>query len=171
MAQLKNPMPSFDCRSAADCHPRTYSLGTSFAIVPLTRMKFSCMFIDRGEATSNEGENMYTQEELDEYMAEIREQVCSHCIERPPGGPPCAPHGKICGIELHLPEIVDVCHAASSRLIDPYIEHLHGDVCARCAYLNSKHCLCALDYLLPLAIQAIEDVDDRKKQMTATARV
>jgi len=106
---------------------------------------------------------MYTQLELDEYMAEIREQVCRHCIERPPGGPPCAPHGKICGIEQHLPEIVDLSHGTQSSLIDPYIEHFHNDVCAHCTALNSKHCPCALDYLLSLALQAIETVDDRKK--------
>jgi hypothetical protein len=114
---------------------------------------------------------MYTQEELDEYMLEIRQQVCSHCIERPPGGPPCAPLGKICGIEQHLAKIVDVCHAADSGLIDPYVEHFHNDVCSHCAYLNSKHCPCALDYLLPLAVQAIEDVDQRKKQARASVRV
>ncbi len=27
---------------------------------------------------------------LEEYMAEIRQHVCARCIERPPGGPPCA---------------------------------------------------------------------------------
>ena len=55
---------------------------------------------------------MYTQAELDEYMAEIREHVCSRCIEKPPGAPPCAPQGKRCGIELHLSEVVEVSHAA-----------------------------------------------------------
>jgi len=113
---------------------------------------------------------MYTQEELDEYMLEIREQVCSHCIERPPGGPPCAPHGKICGIEQHLPEIVELAQATHSRRIDPYIEHLHCDVCAHCDALTSSHCPCALDYLLQLAIEAVEDVDERKKMVAAAAQ-
>jgi len=49
---------------------------------------------------------MITSAELDEYMDEIRWHVCSRCIERVPGGPPCAPLGKRCGIELHLEQLV-----------------------------------------------------------------
>lgn len=104
---------------------------------------------------------MYTQAELDEYMAEIREQVCSSCIERPQGGPPCAPHGKNCGIELHLPDIVEVAHSSRSKVMDPYIERFHCDVCSHCANQTSRQCPCPLDYLLLLAIQAIETVDER----------
>jgi hypothetical protein len=104
---------------------------------------------------------MYTQAELDEYMAEIRQQVCSRCIDRPPGGPPCAPQGKQCGIELHLAEIVEVAHATRSRVMDPYIERFHCDVCAHCATRETRHCPCPLDPLLLLAIQAVETVDER----------
>jgi hypothetical protein len=104
---------------------------------------------------------MQTQATLDEYLAEIRQQVCSRCIERPPGGPPCGPHGKRCGIELHLAEIADVAHAASSRAMDPYIEHFHGDVCAHCAARDSRQCPCPLNSLLLLAIEAVETVDER----------
>jgi hypothetical protein len=94
-------------------------------------------------------------------MAEIREQVCSRCIDRPPGAPPCGPHGKRCGIELHLPEIVAVAHAARSRVIDPYIERFHNDVCTHCANRETSQCPCPLDPLLLLAIEAIEAVDER----------
>ena len=31
---------------------------------------------------------MYAESDLDEYLEEIRQHVCSRCIERPPGGPP-----------------------------------------------------------------------------------
>ena len=105
---------------------------------------------------------MFTQSELDEYLAEIRQQVCSRCVERPPGGPPCAPHGKRCGVELHLAELVDLAHATHSRAMDPYIEGFHRDICAHCAQLDTKHCPCALDSLLLLAIEAIETVDERR---------
>jgi len=37
---------------------------------------------------------MYSDPEMAEYLKEIRDQVCSRCIEKPPGGPPCAPLGK-----------------------------------------------------------------------------
>ena len=104
---------------------------------------------------------MFTQTELDEYMEAVRSQVCSHCIEKPPGGPPCDPLGKRCGIELHLAQIVEVTHAARSQTMDPYIERLHDDVCASCANRPTEQCPCPLEYLLQLAVQAIEEVDAR----------
>jgi hypothetical protein len=99
---------------------------------------------------------------LDEYMTAIREQVCSRCVERPPGAPPCAPHGKRCGIELHLAEIVDVVHKSRGQAMDPYIERFHTDVCAHCANRPTNQCPCPLDYLLLLAVEAIESVDEQR---------
>jgi hypothetical protein len=104
---------------------------------------------------------MNTQHQLDEYLAEIREQVCSRCIDRPPHGPPCGLHGKPCGIELHLAEIVELAHTTHSRMIDPYIERFHADICAHCANRETPHCPCPLDPLLLLAIEAIDTVDER----------
>lgn len=104
---------------------------------------------------------MVEQAQLDEYMAEIREQVCSRCIDRPPGAPPCAPRGKRCGIELHLEEIVAVAHSARNRAMDPYIERFHEDVCLHCSNRPTSQCPCPLDPLLQLAIEAIETVDER----------
>jgi hypothetical protein len=106
---------------------------------------------------------MLTAAELDEYMAEIREQVCSRCIDRPPGGPPCAPLGKRCGIELHLAEIVEICHNTRSRLVEPYTNRFHEDVCTHCANRPTSQCPCPLEYLLPLALDAIEAVDERRR--------
>ncbi len=105
---------------------------------------------------------MATQIELDEYMAEIREHVCSRCIERPPGGPPCAPLGKNCGVELHLAALVDVCHSEDSLHMEPYINRFHDDICTHCANRPTPQCPCALDYLLTLAVEAIETVDNRR---------
>jgi hypothetical protein len=110
---------------------------------------------------------MYTQAQLDEYMAEIRQQVCTCCIDRPAGGPPCAPHGKQCGIEVHLEEIVKLAHAIRSRVMDPYIERFHDDVCTHCAGRETRHCPCPLDPLLLLAIEAIEAVDERHERARA----
>jgi hypothetical protein len=107
---------------------------------------------------------MDTDSELQDYLAEMREQVCSHCIERPEGGPPCAPLGKRCGIELHLPQIVEFVHAGHSDLIEPYTERLHDDVCATCTNRPTNQCPCPLEYLLSLAVQAVETVDARRKE-------
>jgi hypothetical protein len=105
---------------------------------------------------------MIAMDLLEEYRTEIRNRLCRHCIERPPGGPPCAPRGKRCGVELHLEALVAVAHAATSNCIDPYADHLHDDVCASCQLRASPHCPCPLDYLLPLAIEAVEAVDQRR---------
>ncbi len=104
---------------------------------------------------------MATPEMLEEYLAEIRDRVCSHCVERPPGGPPCEPHGKLCGVELHLEEVVAVAHSASSMCIEPYEAHLRDDVCSFCSLQTTGFCPCPLNYLLPLAINAVEAVDLR----------
>jgi hypothetical protein len=100
--------------------------------------------------------------ELDEYLAAIRSGVCSHCIDRPPGGPPCAPLGKRCGIELNLARLVDAVHRVHSGAIDPYIEEFHTEVCTHCSERLRNQCPCPLDYLLTLAVQAIESVDQRR---------
>ncbi len=106
----------------------------------------------------------YTQAQLDEYLAENREHVCSRCIERPPGGPPCAPHGKRCGVEMHLEGLVDVCHAAQGKFMEPYVERFHNDICTHCSNRETNQCPCPLDYMLLLAAEAIDAVDQRRRE-------
>jgi hypothetical protein len=106
---------------------------------------------------------MYTEEQLAEYMDEIRSEVCTRCIERPPGGPPCAPLGKRCGVELNLPQIVDAVHAKYSSQMGPYTTNFHEMVCTQCANRTTEQCPCPMEYLLILAVQAIEAVDERRE--------
>ena len=113
---------------------------------------------------------MYTEQELDEYMGEIREQVCSRCIEKPPGGPPCAPLGKRCGIELNLRLLVEAVHAQRSQAMDSYIQHFHDEVCTYCENRPTNQCPCPLEYLLELAVEAIETVDERRKSASDGAQ-
>jgi hypothetical protein len=114
---------------------------------------------------------MITNPEIQEYLEEIREQVCSRCIERPPGGPPCWPLGKHCGIEMHLSRYVDAVHGASSPCIDPYLEKLKQGVCPKCLIQGCEGCPCPLDYLLVLTVRAIETVDQRReKGLTLSAQ-
>jgi hypothetical protein len=105
---------------------------------------------------------MYTEQELAEYMTEIREQVCRRCIERPPGGPPCGPLGKLCGIEVNLPRLIDAVRSIHSRAMDLYIIEFHDRVCEECVASPTSQCPCPLKYLLELAVEAIETVDERK---------
>jgi hypothetical protein len=107
--------------------------------------------------------------ELTEYMTEIREHVCSRCIEKPPGGPPCGPLGKRCGVELNLPWLVYSVHHRPGATMEPYIQSFHEDVCTACAFRVTGQCPCPLDYLLLLAVEAIETVDERRKVASQTA--
>lgn len=109
---------------------------------------------------------MWTEKELAEYQDEMREQVCSRCVDRPPGGPPCAPFGKVCGVELHLPKLIDAIHERRSVSIVPYLEHNRHEICENCAFHhNSNHCPCPMDYLAVLVVQAVETVDERRRQL------
>jgi hypothetical protein len=104
---------------------------------------------------------MVAKAELPEYLEEIRQQVCTHCPERQPGGPPCAARGKTCGVELHLDRLVSCTREVQSDLIETYVAHNREEICAGCAFLHSDICPCPMEYLAVLVVQAIEEVDDR----------
>ena len=110
---------------------------------------------------------MVTHDETGEYLQEIRNEVCSRCVERPPGGPPCAPLGKVCGVELHLESLIDSIHKVHSNRIQPYLEHNRREVCESCAFLHSSACRCPMDQLTLLVVEAVEAVDERRRQATA----
>src|SRR5262249_30792455 len=97
-----------------------------------------------------EGHVMVAAAEASDYLGVIREKVCSHCVERPAGGPPCGPLGKPCGIELHLPQLIDAIHEVHSRRIDPYLEHNQEKICAHCALLRTSCCPCPMESLAVL---------------------
>ena len=111
---------------------------------------------------------METKTDCSDYLAELRDNVCSHCIEREPGGTPCAPRGKACGIELHIPELVEICRTTDSVQMETYIQQLHDKICADCAYRDAPSCPCPLDYLLQLAVEAIENVERRSATQPLT---
>ena len=107
---------------------------------------------------------MWAETDLNEYLAEIRKEVCSRCVERPPGGPPCALLGKECGIETHLPELIDSIHGVHSNSIEPYLRANRTQICEKCALLHSSVCRCPMDYLSVLLVEAVETVDRRFKE-------
>ncbi len=104
-----------------------------------------------------------------EYLTEMRDRVCSRCVERPPGGPPCAPLGKNCGVEMHLPELIDSIHQVHSDLLEPYLAHNRKAICEKCAFLHSSICPCPMDYLSALIVEAVEAVDQRRGGEVAAA--
>jgi hypothetical protein len=100
--------------------------------------------------------------ELDEYLSEIRKEACSRCAERPPGGPPCAPLGKWCGVEHNLAELIDAVHEAPGRWMGPYCNSTERHVCDHCPVKDASPCPCPMDQLLLLVVQAVEAVDARR---------
>jgi hypothetical protein len=106
---------------------------------------------------------MLTETELAEYMREIRREVCSYCIEHPPGGPPCAPRGKWCGIEFYLPELIEAIHEVRSEWILPYMLNNRRRVCEHCPRGGSDWCPCPVDSLAPLLVGAVKAVDERRR--------
>lgn len=112
---------------------------------------------------------MVAPNEYDEYLLELREHVCSHCVARQPHCPPCAPHGVGCGIEQHVPQLVEICRTTDSALMDPYIEQLHDTICAECPNQDTPDCPCPLDYLLQLAVEAVERVEFRRREQATGA--
>jgi ribosomal protein L40E len=106
---------------------------------------------------------MLTEPEIQEYLDEIRKQVCSRCVERPPGGPPCAPLGKECGIETHLQQLIEAIHEVKSWSIKPYLDHNQEKICRHCELLNTDVCPCPLHYLAVLIVEAVETVDERHR--------
>lgn len=105
---------------------------------------------------------MCEQSELEEYRRELRQQVCERCIVRRTGAPPCDAHGIGCGIELHLEQVIDICRSVDSTLIDPYLDRLRDEICANCTLRDREECPCPLQYLLPLAVAAVETVEMRR---------
>jgi hypothetical protein len=104
---------------------------------------------------------MLAEGELAEYLAQIRTDVCSRCPERRPGGPPCAPLGKLCGVEMHLPELIASIRQVQSPLVGPYLDQNRSRICANCALLHSSNCPCPMDYMAVLLVGAVEAVDRR----------
>src|SRR5262245_36743525 len=102
---------------------------------------------------------MIAEADLKEYLEEVRQEACSRCVERPPGGPPCGPLGKVCGVELHLPQLVAAVRKARGPEMGPYLDSMHENVCKKCPYLhNHEVCPCPMDSLALLIVQAIEAV-------------
>jgi hypothetical protein len=105
-----------------------------------------------------------------DYLLEIRSRVCSRCVDRPPGGPPCAPLGKKCGVEMHMSALIDSVGQVHNKLLGPYQDHDRQAICEKCALLNSSFCPCPMEYLAELIVEAVEVVDERRECEPGLAR-
>ena len=106
---------------------------------------------------------MYTIADIQEYLAEVRLQVCSRCVERPPGGPPFAPLGKKCAVERHVPLYLKAIHDVDSPPIQPCLDELHRLVCSGCDQRGGDGCPCPLDYMFVLMLHTVDTVDQLRQ--------
>ena len=100
---------------------------------------------------------------LDEYVAEMGDQLWRRCDSRRSGAPLCEPLDVDCEVEQQLKQLLDICRAVDSPLIDPYMDRLRDEICEDCEYQNQPVCPCPLKYLLPLAVSAVETVELRRR--------
>jgi hypothetical protein len=61
-----------------------------------------------------------------------------------------------------VPQLVQLCRSTDSPLIDPYINELHEAICPDCKLRDTPNCPCPLEYLLLLAVEAVERVERRR---------
>jgi hypothetical protein len=107
---------------------------------------------------------MPAEDDYQEYLDEIRLKVCSRCVERPAGGPPCGPLGKPCGVEMHLPQLIGAVHRIRSDWLGPYVDCNQEAICPKCPYHgDSYHCPCPMETLIALIAPAVEAVDERRR--------
>ena len=99
-----------------------------------------------------------------EYLAEVREQVCSHCPETAPDRPPFRLCCRSCGVELQLPQFVESIHEAGEDLSELDPAPSRRVVCARCGCLDGGICPCPAGSLTTLLIRAVKTVDERRSQ-------
>jgi hypothetical protein len=111
---------------------------------------------------------MFTGTDFQEYLKEIRAQVCSRCVERPVGGPPCFPLGKWCVIETNLSSLVEAIHEQSSPFMGPYLDRVHHYICTTCPLHGQEGCPCPGEYLMTLVVQAVGTVDERRCRRAET---
>jgi hypothetical protein len=82
----------------------------------------------------------------------------------------------MCSVELFLPLLLKAVHEVDSPSINPYLDSLRRLVCSQCVHQDAEgFCLlraeraCALDYLFPLIVRAVETVDERHAQTAMVA--
>ena len=107
---------------------------------------------------------MQPDERYRAYGDAIRKRVCRQCLDQADDGT-CGLRGRVCALELHLPEIVRALVGVRSDRMDDYTAAVEEQVCSRCsAEAGSGDCRvrdraeCALYSLLPLVVEAVEEV-------------
>jgi hypothetical protein len=71
--------------------------------------------------------------------------------------------GKVCGVEQHLPQLIEAVHEVKSGLLAPYLAKNEERICRVCAqHSNPSLCPCPFMDLAVLIVEAVETVDQRR---------
>ena len=94
----------------------------------------------------------------------LREKICTVCIDRNVDGSCDREEEGRCTLIQKLPEVADAVLKVSSNRMDPYIQSIRENVCARCELRNLDGSCdqrdtdqCMLNSYLPLVVEAIEE--------------
>jgi hypothetical protein len=102
------------------------------------------------------------------YREAIRRRVCAICLDGAENGT-CGLSGPIpCGIDEHIPRLVDAILEVRSRQDDAYAAAVEAKVCSRCSQRDGlglcrlrRDGHCTVSVYLPLVIEAIDEVERR----------
>jgi hypothetical protein len=115
-------------------------------------------------------------ERTERFRAALKERVCGICFDRNDDGTCGLPEGRVCAIEAHLPAIVNAVEAEHGFDLAPYVEGIRTKVCPNCNQDASGRCVfresfdCAVDNLIYLVVEAIEEVQQVEAAERASAR-
>lgn len=104
------------------------------------------------------------------YLEEIQARICPKCIDGDGKGNCLISHGAECAVKVFFPQIVEAVHSAHSTSMEAYESALREKVCGVCSHQASDgKCTlrndveCALDRYFPLIVQAIEELDVKRR--------
>jgi hypothetical protein len=113
---------------------------------------------------------MHAEVHSDEYLAEVRNQVCGRCPERAAARTPFGPACWRCGVEFQLPELVVSIHDADAGPEEFNPARSPRVVCSRCSRLGSHTCPCPVASLTTRLVEAVRTVDERREQWAVLRR-
>ncbi|MDD4889912.1 MAG: hypothetical protein PHU85_08260 [Phycisphaerae bacterium] len=109
------------------------------------------------------------------YLKAIRSRVCHSCSDLMPDRI-CGLRERICPIEGHLRDIVQIAHCISGDRAGPYVRELRSTVCAACDHSQTsgvcprnKRQACPMDKYFMLVFEAIADVHEELRAETEAA--
>lgn len=107
-------------------------------------------------------------ERMEEYESLIKKRISVACPDRKDDGTCDPPEGRLCALELNLPEIVKAVRAVKSDKIIDYADSIRDIVCEQCINRDEHgECIyqdrmqCCLDNFMVIVVDAIEEVDRR----------